>query len=174
MVREFEEEPTDNLVLVLEPWVPPAAAADWRSRKASPGAEAQPVQPRGGALHLESAISLAATICWEWCRQQGDRFVLAVAGAAPVVVDGITGREHLLLMLECLAIQPGSTEPNGGKLLERLNSVELPPAPILFMSTRPSSLGDDLAERLHRPVATVDVSALREYDFYEGASSHAS
>src|SRR5262249_8291835 len=76
MVREFEDVPTDNLVLVVDP-------------AAGPG--------------LEEAISLAATICWEWCRQRGDHFVLALAGTSSVVLRGATGWAHALNMLGCLA-----------------------------------------------------------------------
>src|SRR5579884_877742 len=73
MVREFEEPPSDNLILVLDPWV---GAGDAR---AGAGAAFGSLLPR-----TEDAISLAATICWEWCKEAGHHFVLVVAGHEPV------------------------------------------------------------------------------------------
>jgi uncharacterized protein (DUF58 family) len=171
MVREFEDEPTNDFVLVVEPWLPAADANAWRTPQ-GPAEDDRP--PRRSLARLEEALSLAATICWEWCRHRGHRFVLAVAGPSPLVVDGLTSREHALLMLECLAVHPGSPAPAADRLAERLAALPLPSAPVLVVSTHPTSLGDTLAVRLHRPVVTVDVSARAGCDFFERASGHAS
>ena len=48
--------------------------------------DAAPACPQCRATELERLLSLAATICWEWCRQKGDDFALAVAGERPTVV----------------------------------------------------------------------------------------
>jgi uncharacterized protein (DUF58 family) len=185
MVREFEELPTDNLLLVLE------------------------LAPDGDPLLGEEAISLAATVCWEWCRQTGDRLVLAVAGAEPVVVAGVTGRDLARRTLRCLALLPGRSRIEDGRsrmedrsrrkdagpppsilhprssileppssdtaegLLKRLAEVELPPAPVLVVSTRPTPLPDILGERLRRPVACIDVSDPQGNPFYERTDGHA-
>ncbi len=159
MVREFEEEPSENLILVLEPWLPAGV---------NPAVKSKPREV------LEQAVSMAATICWEWCRNKGHRLVLAVAGAVPVLVDGVTGPEHARLLLECLAVQPGGPESNPAALAELLVALALPRAPVLVVSTRPSPLPDAVARALARPVASVDVSAARGPDFYERASVHAS
>jgi hypothetical protein len=128
---------------------------------------------------LERAISLTATICWEWCRQKGDRFVLAVAGSRPVVWEGITGRELALRMLEGLAVQKGTQlfgqEPFTGvetaidddSLWECLQGVALPQGPVLVVSTRDGDLSEHLASRLRRPVASVFAAHLDNVDFYE-------
>jgi uncharacterized protein (DUF58 family) len=145
MVREFEETPTDNLVLILDPFCSPA----------------NPHCPL-----LEEAISLAATICWEWCRQTGDRFVLALAGEDPVVIEGFTGRELAARMLECLALETGTSKPDPAKLVERLQPI-LPPAPVLLVSTRDKGLDDDLERGLHQPVARLNLSSPRKMDFWE-------
>jgi uncharacterized protein (DUF58 family) len=145
MVREFEETPTDNLVLIVDPFRSPTTDS---------------------ATRLEEAISLAATICWEWCRQTGDRFVLAVAGDDPVVIDGFTGRDLAMRLLECLALESGTSEPNYVKVVDRLQPV-LPYAPILLVSTRPRGLEDDLERTLHQPIARLDVSNPRTMDFWE-------
>jgi uncharacterized protein (DUF58 family) len=170
MVREFEETPTDQLVLVVDPWLP--AEGDCRSQIAE--CRLEDGHSALCTLHsalLEDALSLAATICWEWCRQKGERLVLAVAGPAPVVLDGFTSREYALRLLECLALQPGAPTSDTPVLLERLAAADLPKAPILLVSTRTSNLGDLLAGRLHRPVASLNVADLREpgaeVSFYE-------
>jgi len=165
MVREFEDMPTDNLVLVLEPWL-----GDQGPGGRNPSL--LPPEPRALAA-LEDAVSLAATICWDWCRQQGDRFVLAVAGRAPAVLGGVTGKDFGLVLLESLALVRGEATPDAGGLLERLDATPLPPAPVLLVSTRAGDLGDRLAGRLHRPVALVDVSVPGAYDFFERATPHA-
>jgi uncharacterized protein (DUF58 family) len=145
MVREFEDLPTDNLIVVLEPLL-----------------------PEGGADLLEDAISLAATTCWEWCRQKGDRFVLAIAGASPSVIDGTTSTEHAVRALEALAALTGEKEPDSNPLVEQLAATALPPASLLVVSARdPAPLQAALALRLHRPAAGVCAGRLDECDFYE-------
>jgi uncharacterized protein (DUF58 family) len=141
MVREFEELPTDDLVLVLDPWTADAAA-----------------DPAGSAAILDEAIALTATICWEWCRQKGDRLVLAVAGPSPLVYDGVTGRPLARQMLEGLAVQSGCSAIDTDRLLRRLVEVAPSGAPVLVVSTRLSPLADDLSHRLHRPVACLNVA----------------
>jgi uncharacterized protein (DUF58 family) len=145
MVREFEDTPIDNLVLIIDPFCPP---------------------PLADCPVLEEAISLAATICWEWCRQTGDRFVLAVAGDDPAVIDGFTGRDLGVRMLECLALQTGTSNTDSARLVDRLKPV-LPHAPILLVSTRANGLADDLERALRQPIAQVDVSNPLEIDFFE-------
>jgi uncharacterized protein (DUF58 family) len=78
MVREFEDVPGDDLVLVLD--------------------------THAGAAEFESAVSLAATIVVEWCQRRGDRLVLAVPGMRHGLHDGVTGPEHARKLLECLAL----------------------------------------------------------------------
>jgi uncharacterized protein (DUF58 family) len=153
MVREFEETTNDNLLLVVEPWVPAE----------EPGADRV----------LEESISLAATIVWEWCRQKDDRFTLAVAGPAPTVLTGITGRDHARRMLECLAVLGGSPDSSWDKLRDLLIPARLPAGPVLVISTRPSELTATLALHLQRPVAELNAAELDRYDFYERPESHA-
>lgn len=143
MVREFENAVTDNLILVFDPW-----------------------QPDAGPL-LEDAVSLAATICWEWCRQRGDRFALAIGGPKPVIWEGVTGPEHARRMLEELALLEGSSASEAGPLVETLANGNLPSGPLLLLSRRANDLAPLLSARLHRAVASLDAAALNEHDFYE-------
>ena len=123
---------------------------------------------------LENAISLAATICWEWCRQKDERFVLAVAGTEPAVLDGITGNELGLRMLECLAVQEEAAAADRTGLLERLAQAPLPRGPVLAIGLDSVSLGRTLYALLNRPVVSLDVANLSQVDFYERPAIHVS
>jgi uncharacterized protein (DUF58 family) len=141
MVREFEDVPTDNLILVVDPF-----------------------QADG----MESIISFAATVAWEWCRQKGDHFVLAVASATPTVIGGTTGIEHSLRMLEALAGIQGEDNPDSVPMLERLAAEPLPPASILAVSSRdPTPLQTAVSQRLHRPALGLGLAQISAGDFYE-------
>jgi uncharacterized protein (DUF58 family) len=162
MVREFEETPTDNLILVLDPWLP----EDLGDRAEAAGSPASPL--------LEDALSLAATICLAWCRQKGDDLVLAVADRSPVLLSGVTSRDFAELLLECLALQTGTATPDRAGLLNRLGATALPPGPMLLVTTCAGLFAQRLAARFRRPVVCLDVQALSSFDFYERPSRHAS
>jgi uncharacterized protein (DUF58 family) len=167
MVREFADVPAHDLIVVLD------LSGDSRcSMDDVPSREKQPAanENRKSRLeNVEAAVSLAATVCWEWCRQRGDRCVLAVVGAEPLVVDGVTGPDHALRLLECLAsVQPGPGPAAVDALAQRLARLALPGAPILVVSASPGGLAGALGRQVGRPVAPVDVTALDAIDFYEG------
>lgn len=158
MVREYENATTDNLVLILDPCVEPEV----------PNLDGDPAPwTRDPTFLLERAVSLAASVCWEWCRQKGDRLLLAVAGSRPVLWEGVTSRALALRMLEGLAVQTGEKAIEPQALLEQLQGRLLPPGPVLLVSTRRGDLGELLANRLRRPVATVYAGDLDNTDFYE-------
>jgi uncharacterized protein (DUF58 family) len=151
MVREFEDLPSDDLILIVEPWLPSEGRKEESDR---------------ARARLERAISFAATVCLEWCRKTGDRLVLAVAGPAqPIVLNGFTGREYAHLLLECLALVPGGAI-QADRLAERLSDRSLPRAAALCVSTRSRALGDMLSERLRRPVVSLYTDELEGMDFY--------
>lgn len=148
MVREFEELPSEHLILVLDPWLP------------------EPATDKAQVL-LERAVSLSATICWEWCRQKGDQFVLAVVADVPSIHQGTTGLDLAHEILGGLALVSGTRASNADNLVDRVLNAELPRAPILVVSTRGGEIAAALSRRLHRRVAALDVSDLDRYDFYE-------
>jgi len=76
MVREFEEASGQNLMVIVDPWGPESERAE-----------------------LDRAISLAATICWDWARHGNDQLFFASATSEPVVIAGSATKEKSLLML---------------------------------------------------------------------------
>jgi uncharacterized protein (DUF58 family) len=172
MVREFEEMPTENLILILDPGTSRQSAIG--SRQSEPNVFPLPtayclLPP----LLLEEAVSLAASLCWEWCRQTGDRFVLAIAAPRPVVLGGVTSRDFALRALQCLAVQPAVSSWHGEALLKSLSATELPPGPMLVVSAQPTDLADLLMDGLRRPVAAVTAANAEGNDFFERTSGHA-
>jgi len=116
---------------------------------------------------LEDAISLAATICWEWCRQTGDRLVLAVAGAEITVQEGVTGRALALDLLERLALEPGVANVDADRLVAQLTSHKLTPGPILVIAPALSDLAARLEIALRRRTAPVAAGSSDAGDFFE-------
>ncbi len=194
MVREFEEPPLDNLILVLDPWLPrpPDELRErWKQvvfenreimrqllasgplpplekRRAKEAALARKEEPFRRPLEmLERAVSLAATICWEWCKQPGARLGLLIAGGHPSVQVSETGMSRVWPFLESLAVAPGGPQDDAGKLSELLDRAPLPAAPVLLVSTQPSRLGQMLMDRLRRPVLALDVSQPVVADLFE-------
>ena len=178
MVREFEDMPTDDLVLVLDPTGPgpapePARAGPRGKVRGALGlARPAPTAP-AACPALEAVISLAATVCWEWCRQRGDRLVLVVAGPSPVVLDGLTGPDYGLRLLECLALvrpePPGAVA--GSVLPQGLAGGAFPAAPVLVVGVAPEPVGGALRQLVRRPVAVVTAADLAGLDFYEGPAA---
>jgi uncharacterized protein (DUF58 family) len=154
MVREFEDRPTEDLVLVVDLACPPGAA------KAA------------GQRLVEEALSLAATICLEWCRQQGDRIVLAVAGAEPLVLQGFTSENQAIRMLGALAVADGCSDSGFAELLGLLTPVALPAVPVLLVRTCDTGLAATLGQRLGKSVVCLDVPDCATFDFYERPADH--
>lgn len=153
MVREYEQTPTDDLIVVVDAWTrPPGNAA---------GADAEP-DPG-----LEETLTWAASICWEWCRRKGDRLVLGLADREAKAVQGVTGRKLLADSLDALARAEGTPGPDPAALIACLRGVRLPEAPVLVLSARPDSFPDALGAALNRTVAFVNVSDPGSYDFFE-------
>jgi uncharacterized protein (DUF58 family) len=194
MVREFEDVPMNNLVVVLAagnreqgtgnreqgPEHPVATKTGWGQRVLRWLRSLVPGQWEQAASSLfpvpcslfpaaEDAVSLAATICWEWCRQGGDWLVLAADGAQPIVLHGFTGRDHALRLLEALARWDAAPVPAAGSTLpDLLAPLPLPPAPILVVSGGGhGGLAEGLRQKLRRPVACVDTTTLSGVDWYE-------
>jgi uncharacterized protein (DUF58 family) len=150
MVREFEDEPSDNLLLVIDPTLP--SESDYCG---------VPLREQ-----FEEAVSLAATICWEWCRRHGDRLVLATAGANPVVLEGLTGPVHARRVLECLAVLECTAGPCDPAVIARLKECSLSSAIVVLVALGRSALTDLLSRALGRPVNGLDATRTDRFDFY--------
>jgi uncharacterized protein (DUF58 family) len=148
MVREFEDWPNDNLILLVDGWTPAYVA---------PG-----VDPA-----FERLMALAGTIVWEWCRQKGDNFVLGIAGREADVLEGITSQAFATAALRRLANVEGDPGADFDGLLDRLATLPLPGAAIVVVSLRNDAWAEAVHGRLHRPGGVVNVSAGEERDFFD-------
>jgi uncharacterized protein (DUF58 family) len=166
MVREFEDSPTDNLLLVLDPSLSARRKPEAGRRKKGDDPSSLPSSVVD-LSSFEAAVSLAATICWGWCRSTGDRLVVALAGPAPVVLGGTAGPVHARRVLEALAVQRAGARADPRTLVARLTATPLPPAAVVLVSVGPSDLAGFLRQALNRPVNCLDATALDELDFYE-------
>lgn len=149
MVREFEEDTGHNLIVVLEPW---SSQTEWTDPK------------------FEAAVSLAATICFEWCRCGADYLMLATAGSRPEVHSGYATRDCALEILEHLAVVAAETTIEVAPLLKRVAASVVPEAPVLIVSSRnQSALSARLAATWNRPVAMLTCETASE--FYDQPST---
>jgi hypothetical protein len=143
MVREFEDLPGENLLLVFDPTLPPGC----------------------DPLIFESAVSLAATICWEWGRHTGERLLLALGGLEPVLHDGLATPRHVRRLLESLAVVEPTAASDSRSLLACLQTGRLPSAAVVVVGLGANRLTGMLQQKLRRPVAYLNAGT--ELDFYE-------
>jgi uncharacterized protein (DUF58 family) len=153
MVREFEDPQGDDLLVLFD------------TRGETPGRE------------FEARISLAASLCWEWCRQKDQRIGLGVIGSWPetgadaVVLSGLTTPELARQMLTVLAeVEPVSDEmyeftaDPSKRFLDSLAPVTPRSAGVLLLGLEPHSLAEPLRRRLERPIACIE--GVQDLDFY--------
>lgn len=150
MVREFEDEPSDNLLLVIDPTLP--AESDYCG---------VPLREQ-----FEEMVSLTASICWEWCRLHGDRLVLAAATTEPIVLDGLTGPAHARRILECLADLECGTGPAHTAVLAPLQARRVTSALVVVVALGRSPLAEPLRRALGRRVHCLDATRTDRFDFY--------
>jgi uncharacterized protein (DUF58 family) len=151
MVREFEDEPSDNLLVVIDPTLP--AESDYCG---------VPLREQ-----FEEVVSLAGSLCWEWCRRRGDRLVSATATAKPTVLDGLTGPDHARRILESLAVLECGMGPVDPAVVASLQERRLPSALVVVVGLGRSSLADPLRRALGRRVYCLDGTRTDRFDFYE-------
>jgi uncharacterized protein (DUF58 family) len=146
MVRDFEEYPNDDLVLIVDLTV---THADLPHR----------------VVAFERMLSVAASICREWCRQKGDRLTLVLAGRTAQFLHGATGGGLLSQAYSLLAA--AKLESPHESELSTLRDHPLPPTSHLLLSVGPSRLPATIHDILHQPMATIDVMAGEEAAFFE-------
>jgi len=169
MVREFEDLPSENLLLVFDPTL--VLDEEWLT----------PLQRTGDRMWLreqfEQAVNLVATIAWEWCRRRGNRLVFAFAGKDAVIFDGPTSLAHGYAVLEHLAKcrpnrVPGSPRREDATatvqvITEWLHAHPLPAYSALLVTIEASALVELMEGALNRPISWVDIATLKDLDFYE-------
>jgi uncharacterized protein (DUF58 family) len=131
MVKEFEQQNEQDLAILIDPWLPRTKAAP-EQREA-----------------LEQAISFAATLCLETCRQQGRRLVLGWTGPAPGVRQGPASVKLLHELLEQLAVMRPASEGGLAELFDVVPPAILREALMVIISCRPLNLVEE-AERSSR------------------------
>ncbi len=159
MVREFEDEPSDNLLLVVDTALPAPLSSCKKETEERDESAAMREQ-------FEEMISLIASICWEWCRRRDDRLVLATATAELTVLDGLTGPTHARRVLECLAALECGTRQVDGAVIGRLQTRHLPAAVVVVVALGRSALVEPLQRALGRRVHCLDASRTDRFDFY--------
>jgi uncharacterized protein (DUF58 family) len=174
MVREFEDLPSENLLLVFDP--------TWILEEQDLSAEELLADRRWLREQFEQAVCLAGTIAWDWCRRPGNRLVFAFTGKNAVVLDGPTSLAHGYAVLEFLAqCRPhrvqGSprredVEASVGVITGRLRSRPMPAYSAVVVTIEASALIEPLQQALNRPVSWVDITALKTLDFYEAPEYH--
>ena len=153
LVREFEDHSAPDLILVVEPWLPPRPADADRAR-------------------LEALVSLAATICKEWCRDSATRLTLIVSRPSPLILTASTGPEFALRTMKALAVEGGHPAVPSEKWLDQLPHASQS-TPVLVLSSRAkSTLADEVSAYLGRAVA--QAKAKEELSWYDEPEAVAS
>lgn len=146
MIRELEDFPGDDLLLVLDLGT--------------------------GTIELESFISFAATVVHDYCRVRGNRMVVVVVAAEVAVFDGradyafgVKILQHLAVANSCVSnLEYHSACSKAATLLEKLT---LPPAVLALRRSYNSDSFEPLKERL---ALFLDAKTAREKGFYEPPS----
>ncbi len=135
LVREFEENSSVDLMLIVETWVPP--------------------QPSELQLRrLEEMLELAATIAYQWCRHPRARLGLVVDGAPESVLPLRSGLAHGVRALEMLAVVDGASYTGGLKWLPEQRDLAV--AYVCVLTTQPNSpCVQEVSRMLHRSVANI-------------------
>jgi uncharacterized protein (DUF58 family) len=140
MVKEFEDVPGEDLLMVFDP----AADAD---------------------ANLERAVTLAATIVDEWCQRRGNRLILAVAGKDLEIIEGVTGPELARRALKALAVVQRPTDATAS-VANALRPYVPRSASAVVVAGGPSNHGDELEAVLGRAVTMLDARHPEELPFY--------
>ena len=150
MVREYDAAPTPELVVAVEPWLPPHHTPADRDR-------------------LEASLSLAATVLRAWCTTLDARASLLVLGGEPVAraiaAGGAAVRDGLVPLAD--AVGAASFPAVGPGAFGRIAKT----AARMLVSSRPDSpAAADLARAAGRPFVAVDPSARPAWYFPPGGA----
>jgi uncharacterized protein (DUF58 family) len=127
MVKEFEQENDQGLMILVDPWMP-------RTKATSEQREL-----------VEQVIRFAATVCLETSRQPGRRLLLGWTGDAPGIRQGPASVRLLHEMLEVLSLMRPNPEGSFAALLDALPPASLRESRLVIASTRPLNLDEEAA-----------------------------
>jgi len=169
MVREFEDLPSENLLLVFDPTL----ILDEENLSSVE----RDIDRRWLRKQFEQAVSLVSTIAWDWCRRRGNRLVFAYAGKNAVLLDGPTSLAHGHAVLEFLAVcrpyrvrgspRREDVETNVQAIMGLLRAKPMPAYSALIVTIEASALVEPLQTALNRPISWVDVATIDRLDFYD-------
>lgn len=123
MVRQYEQQRNQDLVLILELWSP---------------AEAQ----EADLQLVENVLSFAATVVDDRCRRGGSRLTLGIAGEQPSVLHGAASPALLQEAMEELAVAMATPHDRLPPLLDEALGALRPGAEVALISTRSVILAD--------------------------------
>jgi uncharacterized protein (DUF58 family) len=124
VARDFEEESSEQICLVVDLWLPADANETDRA-------------------NIENIVSFAATIVAEQCRGGGGRTALAVSGRRPFEIVGPGSRTLLKQAIEGLALAEASREADAADALRRARSVARSDMQTIVLSPRDSAAAAD-------------------------------
>ncbi len=133
-VRQFEQRVNQDLVVVLDLWCPQAndAARGEEARKARQAAEER----------VESAISFAATLIVEHCKQGATHVVFASASKKAFDLHGLSSPVFRRELMEKLAMVDACSEDRLPEVLSEVLPLATSNAKIVLVSTQPRDLHD--------------------------------
>ena len=157
-VRQFEQPKSQDIVLLLDLWLPPTPTDDQRD-------------------NIELVISFAATVVEQACRHGGSRFGIGIAGSDVSWKQGIGSRPLLTEVMEQLALAQGTPQDRLPELLTRA-MCEIPRGTMTVIAgTRPVDTHDTerFADVWDDPslrnalgqIRCIDVSAQELFEFFE-------
>ena len=123
VVRQFEQPHNRDAAILLDLWLPE--------------------QPSDAQLdNVELAISFAATVLTDLCRQGGGKVHLGVFDGNPLCLGGPASAALLQDMMKTLAVLAAESEDRLPRLIEHVLSDIASGTEIVLISTRPADLSD--------------------------------
>lgn len=123
VVRQYEQHRSRDVAMLVDLWRPESPAAQ-------------------DLENVELAVSFAATVVSDLCRQGGSDVLLGVTGPAPECLEGPASLALLHDAMETLAVAEGAAEDRLPALLDRALGRIDPAADVVLVTTRPVDLGD--------------------------------
>lgn len=117
-VRQFEQQRSQNLALLIDLWQPGDPTDD-------------------DVTHVETAISLVATLIAEVCRKPGARLMIYLAAREPLHCSGPATPLFLREQMDALALVEAHHEDEFPELLGHALAVVPASTPTFIVSTRP-------------------------------------